>query len=119
MFLSKQQKEIRRKKRVRAKIKGVAARPRLTVFRSNRHLYAQIIDDESGKTLLSMSDNKFLKNQKKAKKSEIAKNFGQKFAELAKEDKNILKVVFDRSRYAYHGRVKAFAEGAREGGLQF
>src|SRR3989344_144020 len=109
MFLSKQQKEIRRKKRIRAKINGTAARPRLAIFRSSRHLYVQVIDDESGKTILGLGSDKFSKNLKNAKKSEIAKVFGKEFAELV-QSKKILKVVFDRSRYAYHGRVKAFAE---------
>ena len=93
-------------------------RPRLTAFRSNRHIFAQIIDDESGRTLFGLSDGKLFKAKKGQKKSEIAKNFGKEFAQLAKE-KNFSKVVFDRAGFAYHGRIKSFAEGAREGGLEF
>lgn len=104
--------------RSRAKISGTTNRPRLAVFRSNRSLFAQIIDDESGKTTLGLGDKNLKKTAKAAKKSEMAKMFGKEFATLAKE-KNIKKVVFDRSYYAYHGRVKSFAEGAREGGLEF
>ena len=117
-MLLKEQKRIRRKKRIRAKIKGAADRPRLAVFRSNRHFYAELINDESGKIILGLGSDKLANGSESAKKSEIARRFGKKFAELA-VDKKILKVVFDRSYYAYHGRVKAFAEGAREGGLQF
>lgn len=105
----------RRKARIRAKVKGTAERPRLVVFRSLMHVYAQLIDDESGKTLLSTSD---LKGKSKGKKTDSAKNAGMKIAELAKE-KKISSVVFDRNGYKYHGRVKALAEGAREGGLKF
>ena len=118
MFLSKQQKKIRRKSRVRAKTKGISSRPRLAIFRSNQHLYAQVIDDESGVTIFGLNSSKFSKDFKDRKKSEIAKDFGKRFADLAKK-KKVLKVIFDRSCYAYHGRVKAFAEGAREGGLLF
>lgn len=108
----------RRKKRVRARVKGTRERLRLAVFRSNRSLFAQIIDDESEKTILGLGDKSLKKTVKAAKKSELAKMFGKEFAKLAKE-KNIKKIVFDRSHYAYHGRVKSFAEGAREGGLEF
>ena len=118
MFLSKQQKKIRRKSRVRAKVKGMSSCPRLAIFRSNRHLYAQVIDDEFGKTIFGLNSSRFSEDFKSSKKSEIARVFGKKFADLVKE-KKVLKVIFDRSCYAYHGRVKAFAEGAREGGLLF
>lgn len=118
MISKHNEKRMRRKLRVRAKIKGTAARPRLAVFRSNRGLFAQIIDDEAGRTIIGLRDKNLLKTIKAAKKSEMAKMFGKEFAKLAKE-KNINKTVFDRSHYAYRGRVKEFAEGAKEGGLEF
>lgn len=107
----------RRKKRVRAKILGKKDRPRLSVFKSLKHIYCQLIDDERGETLVSASDLE-LKLKKKMKKVEIAKEVGKLIAKKAKELK-IEKVVFDRGAYKYHGRVKALAEGAREGGLKF
>ena len=106
-----------RKSRVRAKFSGNALRPRLAVFRSNRGFFAQIIDDDAGKTIVGMNNRK-MPSAKKGKKTDMAKEFGRGFAGMAKE-KKISKVVFDRRHYAYHGRVKAFAEGAREGGLIF
>ena len=112
-------KKIIRHNRVRAKIKGTNKRPRLSVFRSNRHIFAQLIDDVSGKTFVSSSDLKKEKSVKKnLKKLEIAKNVGLKLAKAAAL-KDIKTVVFDRGGYKYHGRVKAVAEGAREGGLRF
>ena len=96
---------IKRRKRIRAKISGTAACPRLSVFRSAKHSYAQIIDDEAGKTLCSAS-------------TEAAKKVGLALAEKAKAA-GISDVVFDRSGYVYHGRVAALADGAREGGLNF
>ncbi len=106
------------RKRGRAKIRGTAERPRLAVFRSNKQIYAQIIDDDNGQTLASCSSRiKDLNSQplsKVAQSSEV----GKKLAEIAKE-KGIDAVVFDRGGYKYHGRVKALAEGAREGGLRF
>jgi len=104
-----------RHKRIRAKAMGTKEKPRLSVFRSNKHIFLQLIDDKAGKTLVSASDEK---NKKKSTKTELAKEAGKKLAEAAKE-KKIKKVVFDRGGYKYHGRVKAAAEGAREGGLQF
>jgi large subunit ribosomal protein L18 len=104
-----------RHKRIRAKISGAKERPRLSVFRSNKHIFLQLIDDSAGKTLVSASD---LKMKKKGTKTEIAKEVGKELAKLAKA-KKIKKVVFDRGGYKYHGRVKASAEGAREGGLEF
>lgn len=89
--------------------------PRLSVFISNRHLYAQLIDDTKNKTILSVSD---LKSKKKLKMTVVAKELGELLAQRALE-KKIEKIVFDRSGYKYHGRVKALAEGAREGGLRF
>lgn len=106
-----------RKLRVRAKVSGTKARPRLSVFRSNREIYAQIIDDEMGKTLVSVSakDRAALKTKTK---TERAEGLGEIIAGKALKAK-IKKVVFDKSGYKYHGRVKAVAEGARKGGLEF
>ena len=104
----------RRRKRIRSKVFGTAERPRLSVFKSNSTIYAQIIDDENGKTLVSSSSLK----TKKGTKTESAKVVGIELAKLAKE-KKISKVVFDRGGFIYTGRVKALADGAREGGLEF
>lgn len=112
---------MRENKRIhkRKKIKGTYERSRLSIFRSNRYLFAQIIDDEKGETLIGLSDKNFLKtDQEKNKKIDSAKKLGMLLAQKARE-KNIKKIVFDRSRYLYHGRVKAVADGAREGGLEF
>lgn len=104
-----------RHRRIRAKIKGTSEKPRLSVFRSNRHLFAQLIDDAKGCTIISASD---LKIKTKAKKADMAKTIGLEIAKAAK-DKKINSIVFDRGGYQYQGRVKAVAEGAREGGLKF
>lgn len=121
----KRERRKRRHKRVRAKIFGTQKRPRLCVFRSNKHIYAQLIDDTKGHTLASASDLQLKKkinlkeNQKKfSRKVALAYEVGKLIAKIAKE-KGIEKVVFDRGGYKYHGRVKALAEGAREGGLKF
>ncbi len=106
----------KRKKKIRAKIFGSGERPRLSVFRSNKHIFLQLIDDARGATLLSFSDLKIRKNGK-ISKTESAKMVGKKLAELAKE-KKINEVVFDRGGYKYHGRVKAVAEAVKEGGLK-
>ncbi len=111
------QKRKIRHKRVRAKISGTLQKPRLSVYRSNKHLFLQLIDDEKNKTLLSVSDREF-KSKKKTKKSDSAYEAGKLLAKKAKE-KNIKKAVFDRGGYQYHGRVRRVAEGAREGGLEF
>lgn len=103
------------KLRVRAKIKGTTERPRLTVFRSNKQIYAQVIDDLTGKTLASASS---LKLQDKAPKKEIAAKVGELVAKVA-QDAGITSVVFDRNGYLYHGRVKELADAARKGGLKF
>jgi len=113
----KQEKRIRRHKKIRKSVHGTKARPRLFVFRSNQHVYAQIIDDESAKILASASD-KELKPRKGDKKSDIAKQVGKLIAQKAAEAK-INSVVFDRGGFIFHGRVKSLAEGAREGGLKF
>ena len=106
-----------RHKRVRGKVSGTPERPRLNVFRSNSNIYAQIIDDVNGVTLVSASslEKDFHVD---GTKSDAAKQVGVNVAERAKA-KGIETVVFDRGGYIYHGRVKALAEGAREGGLQF
>ncbi|MBX2846636.1 MAG: 50S ribosomal protein L18 [Saprospiraceae bacterium] len=116
-MLSKVAKRIKVKRRIRKKISGTSAKPRLSVFRSNKAIYAQIIDDLSGHTLMAASSRE--KGFESAgTKIDIAKAVGKKLAEKATE-KGIDQVVFDRGGYLYHGRVKALAEGAREGGLQF
>jgi large subunit ribosomal protein L18 len=117
---SRAEQRERRHRRVRASVSGTAARPRLNVFRSLTHIYAQVIDDESGTTLVSASsvDADLKKTLSGKKKAEQAKLVGQTVAERAKA-KGIQQVVFDRGGYQYHGRVKALADGAREGGLEF
>lgn len=105
---------LRRQARVRAKIAGTATRPRLAVFRSNRFIYAQLIDDASGKTLGAASDMK----ETKGTKTERAKSVGTALGEVAKKA-GISAVVFDRGGFRYMGRVRALAEGAREAGLTF
>ncbi len=107
---------LRRHKRVRAKISGTPERPRLNVFRSETNIYAQVIDDVNGVTLVSASSLE--KGFGAGSNCEAAKKVGQTVAERAKA-KGINTVVFDRGGYVYHGRVKALAEGAREGGLEF
>ncbi|TAF72770.1 MAG: 50S ribosomal protein L18 [Bacteroidetes bacterium] len=112
-------KELRRLKirsKIRGKISGVSTKPRLAVFRSNTKIYAQLIDDANGVTLASSSTTDLKKV--KGTKVEISKEVGKKIAEVA-ISKGISDVVFDRAGYLYHGRVKALAEGAREGGLKF
>jgi len=117
MSLNKRAARGRRKLRIRKKVHGTADRPRLAVFRSLKHIYAQLVDDLSGKTLLSVSsaEKGF---QGSGGNVEGAKKVGAVVGEKAKE-KGIQKVVFDRGGYLYHGRVKALAEAAREKGLQF
>lgn len=115
-MLKKQEKRKRRHKRVRAKIKGTAKVPRLCVFRSAKHIYAQLVDDEKGKTLVSASDSELKKT--KNKKTSLATEVGKLIAKKAIE-KKVNKVVFDRAGYKYHGRVEALAEAARKGGLKF
>ncbi len=110
----------KRIKRVRLPMRTRADRPRLTVFRSNRNICAQIIDDRSGVTLAAAStlDKGFRKKPGTAFTRETAREVGKRLAGLATE-KNVAKVVFDRGPYLYHGKVKALADGAREGGLDF
>jgi large subunit ribosomal protein L18 len=113
---TKPQSRLRRRRRVRAKVRGTAERPRLSVFRSNRGIQAQLIDDDAGRTLASVnwteSDLRSLKPMEQATRA------GTLLAERAKAA-GIETAVFDRGGYQYHGRVKALAEGAREGGLAF
>lgn len=119
-MVSRKDSNVERKKRhvrVRGKIAGTAVRPRLSVFRSTKNIYAQIIDDVSGKTLVSCSsvEKQF---EVYGGNKDAAKMIGLEIAKRAAE-KNIKDVVFDRGGYIYHGRVKEFADGAREGGLNF
>lgn len=111
-----QRSRIRR--RIRGKVAGTPECPRLSVFRSNKQIYAQIIDDENGKTLTAASSVDKAIASKKVTKIEQAKLVGQLLAEKAKEAE-VETVVFDRGGYIYHGRIKSLAEGAREGGLKF
>ena len=113
----KNAQRMKRHTRVRGKISGTPERPRLNVYRSNANIYAQIIDDVNGVTLVSASSLEKDFNVE-GTKSDAAKQVGMNVAERAKA-KGIENVVFDRGGYVYHGRVKALAEGAREGGLQF
>jgi len=112
----KEQKE-RRHKKIRAKIYGTEERPRLCVFKSNKHIYAQVINDEKGFTLVSASDLE-IKDSKKDKKIDLAQKVGELIAKKAK-DKKIDVVLFDRGGFKYHGRVKTLADEARKQGLQF
>ena len=105
----------RRKLRIRKKISGSTERPRLTVFRSNKQIYASVVDDVTGKTLVTIGSKKLAVE---GNKSERAGRVGEAVAEAC-IGKGIKQVVFDRNGYIYHGRVKALAEGARKGGLEF
>jgi large subunit ribosomal protein L18 len=113
--LTKRQARMRRHRRVRGKIAGTAERPRLVVFRSNRGISAQLIDDEAGRTLASAG---WKTVSAEGSKTDQANAVGKALADAAKKA-SIETCVFDRAGYLYHGRVKALAEGAREGGLQF
>jgi large subunit ribosomal protein L18 len=114
--LTKPKKRLRRRRRVRAKIRGSAERPRLSVYRSNRGVFAQLIDDDAGKTLASVSWTE--PDLRKLGTMEQAKKAGAQLAERAKKA-GVETCVFDRGGYRFHGRVAAIAEGAREGGLKF
>lgn len=111
-------KKLRRKLRIRYRIKTNSNRPRLCVFRSNRYIYGQIVDNSSGKTIVSVCSKYVEKDGTKKGKIDTSFKTGKLLAENAKQ-KRIDKVVFDRSCYKYHGNVKALADGAREGGLKF
>jgi len=115
--LTTREARLRRHRRVRGKVRGTADRPRLHVFRSNRGIFAQLVDDDSGKTLAASSWldlPKGFKGDKTEQAAEVGKRLGEAGKKLGVES-----VVFDRGGYLYHGRVKALADGAREGGLTF
>ena len=117
--MKKHDARIKRKVRIRKKISGCPDRPRLVVYRSNLHIYAQLVDDEAGVTLAAASTLSLGKTDSAVHLNiEGATKVGQEIARLAKE-KNIAAVTFDRNGYKYHGRVRAVADGAREGGLEF
>jgi large subunit ribosomal protein L18 len=113
---TKPQQRLRRRRRVRARVRGSAARPRLSVFRSNRGMFAQLIDDDKGHTIVAVS---WIEPElKKLKPGEQAKKAGELLASRAKEA-GVSTCVFDRGGYRYHGRIKALADAARAGGLKF
>ena len=114
MTTKKEQRRIKIKYRVRNKISGTAARPRLSVFRSNKQIYAQVIDDETAKTLVSASSLGMEAMPKKEQAAKVGEALAQKAIEAG-----ITTVVFDRNGYLYHGRVKELADAARKGGLKF
>ena len=114
--MTKREARLRRHRRVRGKISGTAERPRLVVFRSNRGIFAQLVDDGTGRTLASAGWTSL--DRPPASKTEQAKEVGTALAAAAQKA-GIARCVFDRAGYLFHGRVKALAEGAREGGLQF
>ena len=114
MLNTKLQNRLARKRRIRARVRGTAERPRLSVYRSLTNLSVQLIDDDAGRTLVAAS----LREAKAKKTVDGATKLGKLIAEKAR-GKKIGSIVFDRNAYAYHGRVKALAEGAREGGLKF
>jgi len=119
-LVKKNEQRERRKRRVRAKTGGTSERPRLSVFRSSRHIYAQVIDDETGKTVAAAST--MVKGVKEtigeANKTDAAKKVGEAIAKVCLS-KGVKKVVFDRAGYMYHGRVSALADAARKAGLEF
>ena len=115
--LTTRESRLRRHRRVRGKVRGTAERPRLAVFRSNRGIFAQLVDDDAGKTVAAASWVGLAKSFK-GDKTEQAAEVGKRLAAAAKKA-GVESVVFDRGGYLYHGRVKALAEGAREGGLSF
>jgi len=116
MAVNKFARRLRIRRGIRKKVQGTPEQPRLSVFKSNKGIYAQVIDDMSGHTLAHASSFE-LGNENNAS-LDISKNVGKKLAEKAAEN-GVSKVIFDRSGYLYHGKVKALAEGAREGGLKF
>lgn len=113
-MITKIERRLKIKTRIRGKISGTAQCPRMTVFRSNKQIYVQLIDDEAGKTLASASST----GMEKAPKKEVAAKVGQLIAQKAQEA-GISTVVFDRNGYLYHGRIKELADAARNGGLKF
>lgn len=120
IYLNRKEQRLKKIKRIRKKISGTAERPRVSVFKSNRYFYVQIINDTTGNVLLAAStrDKGFLSEGEKIKPVEQAKRLGAIVAQRCKE-KNIEAVVFDRRGYKYHGIIKAFADAMREGGIRF
>jgi len=116
--MGKFESRLKRKKRVRSKVFGTIERPRLSVYRSNKFIYAQLVDDGKKKTLLSASDLELKSKKEAGTKTQKAYLVGEMISKKAKL-KKITKIVFDRGGYRYHGRVKALADGARKGGLDF
>ena len=116
MATKKDSRRLRIRRSIRKKIAGTSVKPRLAVFRSNKEIYAQLIDDNNGFTVVSASSQEL--KDSKGNKVEMSKTVGQKLAEKALSN-GISEVTFDRGGYLYHGRVKALAEGAREAGLKF
>lgn len=118
--IAKNLKKYRRQKRVRSIISGTGKRPRLSVFKSNKGMYAQLIDDQKGITVVSVHSKevKASKSREMGAKTAVAFEIGRSIAKKAQE-KKISEIIFDRSGYKYHGRIKAVADGAREGGLSF
>lgn len=106
---------LRRQTKIRSRLKGTSDRPRISVFRSNRYFFAQIINDEKHQTVASVSERSLKESE--GSKTERAKKLGLLLASLAKS-KKLTKAILDRGRYSYHGRIKAFAQGLREGGLK-
>jgi large subunit ribosomal protein L18 len=119
MALTKLERRIRIKHRIRKRISGVADRPRMSVYRSNKEIYVQLVDDIQGKTLVAASSReKSIAEKTNINKTEQAKLVGQLIAKKASEQ-GITQVIFDRNGYLYHGRVKSLADAARENGLKF
>ena len=118
--MSREEKREHKHVRVRKKVSGTTERPRLNIFRSSKHIYAQVVDDVKGITLVSVSSlsSEIAANNKTGANKKVAREVGKLIAKVALE-KNVSKVVFDRGGYVYHGRVKELADGAREGGLKF
>ena len=116
--MKKKELRLRRKAHIRMKVEGSPGRPRLSVYRSLNHIYAQVIDDTSGKTLAAASTLSPELKEGKGKKKELAKEVGKLVAKKCQQQQ-IAAVVFDRNGFMYHGRIAAVAEGAREGGLKF
>jgi len=118
MALTKQDRRRRIKYRIRKRLSGTSERPRMTVYRSNKQIYVQLVDDVKGVTLLSSSSKEKEIADQKVNKIDQARLVGKRIAEIASE-KGIKEVVFDRNGYLYHGRVKSLADAARENGLKF
>ena len=118
MALTKNERRLRIKNRIRKVVSGTEARPRLSVFRSNKEIYAQIVDDVTGKTIVASSSRDKDISSSKGNKVEVAALVGKSIAEKALKA-GVETISFDRGGYLYHGRVKSLAEGAREGGLKF